>query len=95
MCGGLADYQACMRLLYVYANGSDPAWDMTLSVSAGALVGMPAFTGLATEVNVLGPDWSPGLLFQGSADASSIQFQIANGGNVITYFFVFEYWYET
>ena len=87
-------YVPHMKLLYVYADGTDPAWDLALTVSGGALLGMPNFTGLATVVNVVGPNWSPGLVYAGNTVATSISAQIANGGNVITYYFVCEIWYE-
>lgn len=91
-----AGYYPVMRLLYVYADGTDGAWDLAITVSAGALVGIPAMTGLATTVNVIGPDWTPGgLLFYDTTDATTISFTISNGGNTITYYFVYEYWYET
>lgn len=93
---GPAGYYPVMKLLYVYADGTDAAWDLAITVDAGALVGIPAMTGLATTVNVIGPDWTPGgLLFYDTTDATTISFTIANGGNAITYYFVYEYWYET
>ncbi|GAG82442.1 unnamed protein product, partial [marine sediment metagenome] len=91
----LASYQACMTLKYIYADATDGDWDMVISPSAGGLLGMTTFASLATTVNVVGPDWGEGLVYQCAADAASIDVTIANGGNVVTYYFVLEYWYET
>lgn len=93
--GTVAGYFPCCRLLYVYADGTDGAWDIAFTVSAGAFDGIPAMTALATTVNVIGPDWGDGLVFKGDTDGAIFRAQIANGGNVITYFLVIEYWSET
>lgn len=90
-----AGNNACIRLLYIYADGTDAAWDVAFTVTAGTLEGIPDMTGLATTVNVIGPDWTPGgLLAYASDDAATISAQIANGGNVITYYFVYVWWHE-
>lgn len=93
--GTVAGYFPCCRLLYVYADGTDGAWDIAFTVSAGAFEGIPAMTGLATTVNTIGPDWGDGLVFKGDTDGAIFRAQIANGGNVITYYLVIEYWSET
>ena len=90
----LAGYQSCMRLDYIYADGSDGAWDFTVSATSG-LSGPNTMVALASVAQTIGPDWSPGIYFQGTADLEALTVQIANGGNIIHYWFAGVYWYET
>lgn len=90
----LAGYQPCMRLDYIFALGTDAAWDWIMSVPT-AIVGPATINGLVSNANEIGPDFGRGLFFQGNTDAEAISVTIANGGNVLTYYFAGVYWYET
>ena len=95
----LAGYQSCLSLQYVWADDTDPAWDLTVAASAGLIVGPTALVGLASVANEIGPTWQQGdyggLLYQTADDNVDITLLLANAGNVITYLFYGILWYET
>ena len=92
--GAIAGYQSCIRLDYIFALGTDGAWDATIDSTSG-LSGPGVMTGLASVANAVGPDWRRGLFFQNTADNETIKVTIANGGNTITYYFAGVRWWET
>jgi len=89
----LAGYKACMCLQYIYPDGADPAWDFTISATSG-LSGPNTMIALVSLANEIGPDWSPGIYFKATAVAEALTVVIANGGNIIHYWFAGVFWYE-
>ena len=90
----LAGYFGCVNIEYVWASGTDPAWDLSFA-AAGGFTGPPAMIGLASVANTIGPNWSPGLAYRTTADNVGLTLNIANGGNGITYWFYGTTHYET
>ncbi len=89
----LASYRACMRIDYIYADGTDPAYTFTMAATSG-LEGI-ATLNCASVANTIGPDYERGIYYRVNVDGETLTLQLANAGNVITYTFFGVYWYET
>ncbi|GAH01659.1 unnamed protein product, partial [marine sediment metagenome] len=90
----LGGYHCCMRIDYVFAMGTDGNWDMDVRASAGAVVGPRPLIALASIANTIGPQWYRGLPYRTINHNVTINIDIQNGGNVLTYYFIGEKWYE-
>lgn len=89
----LAGNRSCMRLDYIYATGADPAWDFTIDSTTG-FEGPNTMIALVSLANEIGPDWARGIYYRNTAVAENLTVVIANGGNIITYYFIGLFWYE-
>lgn len=89
----LAGFQACMRIDYIYADGTDAAYTFMVNAPSGALGISPVVC--ASVANEIGPDFERGVYYQATVDNEALSLQLSNAGNAITYTFFGVYWYET
>lgn len=88
-------YRTCACITHIYSDQTDAAGILAWSTATGLTDGLVTTT-IATVIDEIAPDWSPGLYWRGSAvnEALLVEAAIGQFGNVQELTFIGVHWGE-